>query len=468
MLARKQTSGRSSAKLIELVSMSGQERGRGGMQEKAGRWHRGAVVVALVALLPLLLLEVAIWAGQNASEQRQHAQTRQVAEELRGRLDGEFNAAIYMNRALAAFLVAGRGQVDDAQLALLLPQLYQSSRHIRNFALAIDTRIKYVYPLRGNESVLGVDYRNLKQQWPAIEAAIAGRREVLTEPLMLVQGGRAVIYRLPLFIDDHYWGMLSSVIDLESLLRAALKEWRPEGLQLAIMAGERRVWGEDDARHSPVKVLSSYGWQVFAQPRLTPFDDWPWWLLRLSLWTVVAVMALFSHRYLIQREQLVRRGLYDAVTGLPNRHLLEDRLQLALYRCHRRQQGRVMLLLIDLDGFKVINDRYGHKAGDEVLRRVATSLRQHARAEDTVARWGGDEFVVIAEQTHELEAASYCERIRAAIEEISLLGARQARVSASMGYALAPDEGEDQQLLFSLADQRMYADKKARRQAISD
>ncbi len=114
------------------------------------------MVVALVALLPLLLLEVAIWAGQNASEQRQHAQTRQVAEELRGRLDGEFNAVIYMNRALAAFLVAGRGQVDDAQLALLLPQLYQSSRHIRNFALAIDTQIKYVHPLRGNESAYPV------------------------------------------------------------------------------------------------------------------------------------------------------------------------------------------------------------------------------------------------------------------------------------------------------------------------
>ena len=82
------------------------------MQETVGRWHKGAVVVALVALLPLLLLEVAIWAGQHASEQRQQAHTRQVAEELRGRLDGEFNAVIYMNRALAAFLLAGRGQVD--------------------------------------------------------------------------------------------------------------------------------------------------------------------------------------------------------------------------------------------------------------------------------------------------------------------------------------------------------------------
>lgn len=435
------------------------------MQEKVDRWHKGAVIVALVALLPLLLLEVAIWSGKNASEQRRYAQSRQLAEELRGRLDGELNAVIYLNRALGAFLLAGRGQIDDEQLALLLPQLYQSSRHIRHFALAIDTRIKYVYPLRGNESLLGVDYRDLKQQWPAIRVAIERQQEMLTEPLQLVQGGEAVIYRLPLFVDKRYWGILSSVIDLGSLLQAALKDWRPEGAKLAVMAGAQRLWGDVDALDSPVRVFSSYGWQVFAWPGQSLFADWFWWLLRLLLWAVVTLMAFFSHRYLQQRDQLVRRGLYDAATGLPNRHLLDDRLQLALYRCHRRQPGQVMLLLIDLDGFKAINDRYGHKAGDEVLRRVAASLRQHARVEDTVARWGGDEFVLVAEQAHEFDPAVYCARIRSVIEQIPLLGMREARVSASIGWALAPCEGEEPQQLFNLADQRMYADKQARRQA---
>ncbi|HEV8652367.1 MAG TPA: bifunctional diguanylate cyclase/phosphodiesterase [Actinomycetes bacterium] len=132
-------------------------------------------------------------------------------------------------------------------------------------------------------------------------------------------------------------------------------------------------------------------------------------------------------------EQLRHQAFHDPLTGLPNRALLRDRLERALARTSRHG-GRLAVLLLDLDGFKTVNDTLGHAAGDQLLRLVAERLHDTVRAEDTVARQGGDEFVVLAEDLNSTgEATILAERLLDAITVPIPLAGRSLHVNASIG-----------------------------------
>jgi diguanylate cyclase (GGDEF)-like protein len=132
-------------------------------------------------------------------------------------------------------------------------------------------------------------------------------------------------------------------------------------------------------------------------------------------------------------EQLRHQAFHDPLTGLPNRALLHDRLELALTRT-ARHGGRLAVLLLDLDGFKTVNDTLGHAVGDQLLRLVAERLQAKVRAEDTVARQGGDEFVVLAEHLNSAgEATILAERLLDAITVPIPLAGRTLHINASIG-----------------------------------
>jgi diguanylate cyclase (GGDEF)-like protein/PAS domain S-box-containing protein len=166
----------------------------------------------------------------------------------------------------------------------------------------------------------------------------------------------------------------------------------------------------------------------------------------------------------IERKQLHARlkhmAQYDGLTGLPNRGLLYDRLKMALART-RREQGQMSLLYLDLNNFKQVNDSLGHVAGDELLQEVANRLKRCVRELDTVARMGGDEFVVLLENIELPEHASnVVEKIRSAISQPIKIGGRSLRILPSIGIALYPDHGEEAQQLLRHADEAMYFEKK--------
>ena len=171
-----------------------------------------------------------------------------------------------------------------------------------------------------------------------------------------------------------------------------------------------------------------------------------------------------ANELLLQREQaLEHMAHHDALTGLANRALLEDRLTQALARA-RRNQTQVAVLLVDLDRFKAINDTHGHEHGDALLLAVATRLRAAVRDRDTVARLGGDEFVILIEETRD---AADCDRVaekllRAIVEPVPFREVT-LRCSASIGAAIFPADGEDPATLQRRADEAMYAAKHAGR-----
>lgn len=161
-------------------------------------------------------------------------------------------------------------------------------------------------------------------------------------------------------------------------------------------------------------------------------------------------------------ELLTRQASYDPLTGLANRTLFHDRLQRAVL-LGRRTRAPFALLLIDLDDFKPINDRHGHRAGDLVLQQVAARLRGVLRQSDTIARLGGDEFAVLLPTPTTAEAAQQtAERIIEALSAAFVVESRRLLVRGSIGIALYPAHGTDAETLVSHADIAMYHAKSAR------
>jgi diguanylate cyclase (GGDEF)-like protein/PAS domain S-box-containing protein len=158
-------------------------------------------------------------------------------------------------------------------------------------------------------------------------------------------------------------------------------------------------------------------------------------------------------------ERIHRLAHFDATTELPNRVLLQDRLLNAINRASRAN-GRLALLFLDLDGFKLINDTFGHSAGDEVLRIVGERLTSRLRKADVVARIGGDEFaVVLSEVGADSDIQGLCGELLSVITEPYPLGGQTGHVSTSIGIAVFPEDGTDVPTLLKHADAAMYQAK---------
>ena len=161
----------------------------------------------------------------------------------------------------------------------------------------------------------------------------------------------------------------------------------------------------------------------------------------------------------IAEERVQFLAYYDALTGLPNRTLLEDRISKALASARRRKEG-VAVLFLDLDRFKIINDTLGHSTGDALLQEVAARLKGWAREQDTVARVGGDEFVVLLTSIAQASDASVAAQrvISALTADFSVMG-NSINVTCSIGISMFPENGRDSEALVKNADAAMYSAK---------
>jgi diguanylate cyclase (GGDEF)-like protein/PAS domain S-box-containing protein len=163
-----------------------------------------------------------------------------------------------------------------------------------------------------------------------------------------------------------------------------------------------------------------------------------------------------------ERERLERKANHDALTGLPNRYLLGDRLSQMI--AHAQRHGRnFAVAMIDVDGLKRVNDRFGHAVGDEVLKDVATRLAGQVRAGDMAARFGGDEFVLLLNEAESRNGtAQAMNRVLESLQEEMATTGGKVRIACSAGMSFFPEDGTDGAALLSRADAAMYG-KKAER-----
>ncbi|MDX1678897.1 CHASE domain-containing protein, partial [Arsukibacterium sp.] len=220
-------------------------------------WHW--VLIAMLAAAAMVATEVLVNHEQQLIRSQQLRHEVASAGQLKALLESELNIPLYLTVGLASYVKASSGEIDKAELDILLPGLVEQAKHIRNIGLAPGNRLQYIYPLAGNERALNLYYPDLPDQWPAIAEVIQSGQARLIGPVRLVQGGQAFIYRLPLFIpDNNYWGIISTVVNIEtiwSLLAASAAE---QNVTVALRAAE--------------PATAEYGNTFFGDPGLF-YDD---------------------------------------------------------------------------------------------------------------------------------------------------------------------------------------------------
>ena len=181
---------------------------------------------------------------------------------------------------------------------------------------------------------------------------------------------------------------------------------------------------------------------------------------------IIGVIQDITERKLYE-QKIERIAFYDSLTGLPNRKMFEEFFQKESARA-KRQTGKIAILLMDLDGFKRVNDTLGHDAGDFVLQTIGRRMQQSVRSGDTVARLGGDEFIAyLGRLSNEQEAATVAERILHVCNEPLQYAGQSTGVGVSIGISFFPTDGETLEGLMKQADLAMYVSKQRGKNSIS-
>ncbi|GLS84509.1 diguanylate cyclase domain-containing protein [Paraferrimonas haliotis] len=210
-------------------------------------------------------------------------------------------------------------------------------------------------------------------------------------------------------------------------------------------------------------------WQLPRIATTNKEDIWLKWTLLFALLLVTAAGAMYFANRRLQRE-VVRRNLieqemhhiasHDGLTQLPNRTLFEDRLKQAVLS-HERDQQKFAVLFLDIDGFKTINDSWGHSAGDAALQEVSRRLMSTIRESDTVARFGGDEFVILLNRVKDSDGViQVADGLIKAIREPFQVENHRLNLGLSVGVAIYPHHSKDVEALLNIADANMYSAKR--------
>lgn len=389
---------------------------------------------------------------------------------VRSNIESELNANIFLVDSLATIIsVNPLGNEQDWQP--LTTAIMQKASSIRNIAIAPDNIVQFVYPLTGNEAIVGFDYRTSAEQFRTIEMAKNSKSVFIAGPLTLVQGGTAVIARVPVFshLQQDYWGTCSVVIDMDKLFataglnslyqqaKVAIRGKDATGAAGAVFFGEESTFFQAFAQEN-IRLLSG-SWQIAIaeDPEIQLHDN------KLLVLTVRVIgyglcLALFvlitSLFYAYRLARLA--SLQDHLTLLPNRRFATQLLETLL-----KNQVPFTILSLDLDKFKQVNDRFGHATGDALLCDVAVRLKTALRSTDFACRISGDEFLLILPRLNNLAA------VQQIIDNIS----RKLRQSAfqyeghsmdilfSLGYAIYPQHANTLKDLLHYADLAMYQQK---------
>jgi diguanylate cyclase (GGDEF)-like protein len=215
-------------------------------------------------------------------------------------------------------------------------------------------------------------------------------------------------------------------------------------------------------RSTAGSMITTFGFlawaAVFVVGPLTYFK-YPALHVEAEVWNLPKYLVAVGMILLLLEDQLEHNrhlALHDHLTGLPNRRLYQDRLANALERA-RRNESHTALLVVDLNGFKLVNDTFGHHIGDLVLQRVAEIFSSRVRRSDTVARTGGDEFTIILEEpTSPLAAKHVAASLIQLLDRPLLIGQHTVQIGASVGIAIFPEDARDMESLCIAADLRMY------------
>ncbi|MBT0568943.1 sensor domain-containing diguanylate cyclase [Curvibacter sp. CHRR-16] len=389
-------------------------------------------------------------------------------------IDDEVQSMLGFTSGLSAYLSIRSNKLDESELQALLAKIHTNTRHIKYFSIAEAYQVRYIHPLQGNEALLNADFRSLPDRWPLVDRISRTGESALAGPVNLLQGGWGMPYRVPIMVNGKYWGMLGATIDATSFFETIeTKVYHPgfdlgikgvdgKGLQGGMIWGDSDLFTQSDSRFQLIDIPGGQ-WAIGIRQHPDASDKTLRWRTRSISIGLSVLAALLLYSLINNHVKLAEQAMHDSLTQLPNRALFMEKAHTALSAASRQANAQSALLFADLDGFKSINDAYGHKTGDAVLQAVAQRIRHIVRPHDTVTRWGGDEFIILLTQIPPEGLQDIIARLRNAVEQPIAYQGNVLHIGLSIGYAIYPDQAQNFDQLIHLADQHMYAEKQGRK-----
>ena len=465
---------------------------------------------ALLFVLSFLTLSTAIFYFEKTNTEHLKKEAVYYSAEQGLHIQRQLNQAFAAVHAVAGVIQMNPDSFNDSvDFEGFAQGLLPIHKSVASLQLAPDGIVRCIVPLKGNEKAIGHNLLTDPKRMVDAKRAIATRRLTLSGPYHTIQGGWSIIGRLPIFVTEtwrpgdreYFWGFAIALADFQTILdatnlgNAAHSKYDYE----LSKPGESGKTPEIFSRSSDEKLeetidftfeVPNNEWTLSVKPKtgwvnagergrnllgallfsgLLAFLGYRDFKKPLVLQNMVAqrTKALEESNEALKssQDQLYHLANHDVLTNLPNRALFEKRLRSALIKAEEKGH-HVVLLYMDLDFFKPINDTWGHSVGDEVLRQVAQRMQVCVRKTDTVSRLGGDEFGVIIPELADGEPGSrLADNINRALQEPIAIRDLVLHVSGSIGCAVYPEDGRDVKTLSDAADQAMYRVKTARKKA---
>lgn len=407
--------------------------------------------------------------------QLEYVQMEHLALLKSGKVNNVISKLLYKTQALSALVIQNNGEIQDFER---VAATIMDDPAIQNLILAPDGVVQYVYPAEGNEAVIGLDYFSEGEGNLEAVAARDTSQLVLGGPFNLIQGGQALVGRLPVYInsgdlDKHFWGLVSVTLHYPQALEGAeLDQLQNQGFAYEIWrvnpdTGERQTIAAsgfscgDKSRYveQPITILNA-NWFF----RLSPIRRWyehpeTWVYITAGFLISILIASLAMHTKDLRRmkRELEDLTYRDPLTGVLNRRgafrLLE---KMAVDPAHP-----FLLCFLDLNKFKAVNDTYGHNFGDKMLCHFAQVFQRHIGKEHIFARIGGDEFLLVfCGEPNKEKALQFFAHIREDFQKAPLdAHCEQIETLFSAGIAAYPADSDNLDGLLAIADSEMYLAK---------
>ena len=366
-----------------------------------------------------------------------------------------------------------RGKLDSKTFRARGARYIEDNPGLNNLVWAsADFVINDVTPFEDNKQIIGLELA-LPEPKRASRQAYRERRAIYTKPFTIIQGKPAFEIYVPVFAGERFLGIISGVYDAQRLLEASAHHHISfrYGASLVTAEGNRfaTVTREDELRDSDVSgtaqipmVQGSFSVQMTGYKTALSIGTTFLNALLITLGVSVIYLVWAQLREIDARkkaeEEALHLATHDNLTGLANRNLLADLIDLTLENAKRTRTSFAVLFL-DVDDLKGINDSMGHHVGDDLLRAIGLRIRSCLRAADTVSRYGGDEFVILLNQVDSEHAEAVARKIIRSFDNPFPLDDTKVQSGCSIGIALFPDNGLTDDELIGQADNAMYQAK---------
>jgi diguanylate cyclase (GGDEF)-like protein len=404
----------------------------------------------------------------NRTRERERVEVLEKFLSFQSNIESLINENTNLLKGYLAYIETNPNISEDDTFKYLNRLLLNKTDIIRNVGIIKDTTIIWNYPKQGNEKAIGQDLTTIPSQKDYVLFVKNNKQPCLVGPIDLIQGGIGFITRLPIIINNTYWGQISIVLDANNYLNQLEELTQELELNVAIFNELeypiKPFWGDKniikrDGMIVDIEILNNR-WKVVIEP----IYGWKKNIGYVNGAKIVAIVfssiiGLFLFMIINTRYELKNQAMNDYLTGLYNRNYLGYYYHMIRKKAES-SNSLIGVFLLDINKFKSINDSYGHKIGDLVLIEFAKRLQSIMGKDKKVFRLGGDEFLIVVPGQQDIKDIKYTERkvraessFRFKYEKIDI------DVVSSIGFAAYPIDGKTLDEIIHIADSRMYKEK---------